>query len=251
MAAELLFLSLASSMDRIWGMAVGGGLMRLMTGESGVHYPTSYIMLPQAFSILENFLTLFAGSFLIPLGLIRIQAPKFRTPATGPLAVGRARTAYLPTFASVALNLLLVLGLAAVFPLGPSRWIHSFVPGVLGDFLSWTTLVILSYAVAAIVVYVPVRAVEDRSNFRYAFLGGVREGLKRLGPTLCLLILLAWPTFLLLAPVQIRPLTLVRKFRPELITILLAAVAILGSFINYLIYSAVARLHWLDKEREA
>ncbi len=251
MVAQLLFLLLASSLDTLWGMAGGGGLMQLMTGEAGVHYPASYIVLTQAHSFLEIFLTLFAGSFLIPLSLVRIQAPMFRTPATGPPAVGRAWKAYLPTFASLALNVLLVLGLSRVFSLGPNRWIHFFFSGTLGDLLSWAVMAVLSYAIAAIVLYVPVRAVDSGSTFRYAFVEGIREGLRSLGPTLFMVLLLVWPTLLLLAPVQLKPLLLVRKFRPELIAILLALVAILGSFINYLIYSAAARLHWLGKRREA
>lgn len=247
MAAQLVFLFLASSLERLWGMVSGGGLMRIMTGEAGVHYPSSYIVLPQAYSLSENFLTLFAGSFLIPLGLVRIQAPMFRTPATGPPAVGRAGRAYLPTIVSAALNLILVLGLAAIFPLGPNRWIHAFLPGTPGDLLSWTAMAVLSYAIAATVLYVPVRAVDPKSTFRYAFVDGIREGVSGLGPTLFIVLLLAWPTLVLLAPVQLRPLLLVRKLRPEMIAILLAIVAILGSFINYLIYSAVARMHWMGR----
>jgi hypothetical protein len=61
----------------------------------------------------------------------------------------------------------------------------------------------------------------------------------------------AWPTLIVLAPLQIRPTLVVTRFRPELVAVLLGVAAVVNSFVNYFIYSAASRLHWLTRGREA
>ena len=79
----------------------------------------------------------------------------------------------------------------------------------------------------------------------------MKEGFRSFGPTLLLLVAFAWPTLILLAPLQIRPALVVARFRPELVALLLALAAVVSSFVNYFIYSAAARLHWLTRGRDA
>lgn len=251
MAAELLFLYFASSLGTAWGMGVAGWVIRLSTGEAGVHYPTSFVVLPSAYWKVDSFVTAAGGSFLIPLALTRIQAPMNRLAATGPAALGRAWKAYLPTLLSVLANFALLRAWQELFPLGPSRWIHSFLPGTRGDFVSWCVGAIISCAVAAVFLYVPIRAVKPGISFRDSFLGGIQEGIRTLGPTLLIILVIIWPTFVFLAPVQLKPILLASKFRPELLAVLLGIATVLGSFVNYFVYSATARLHWLGKRREA
>mgnify|MGYP001559407835 CR=1 FL=1 len=250
MAVQLLFLFLASNLASVWGMTGAGWIMRLTTREAGVHYPSSFAVLMNAHAMLESFLFTTVGSFLIPLSLVRIYAPVTGSPGTGAAALSRVRRAYLPTFCSLLVNVALLLGWLAIFPLGPNKWIHVFLSGGLGDLAGWCVGALVSFLLGAVFLYVPIRGVATGASFRDAFVGGIREGFRALGPTLFIILVFAWPTLIFLAPVQLRPMIFVNKFRPEIIAILIAAAAIVNSFVNYLIYSAAARLHWLGARKE-
>jgi hypothetical protein len=250
MLAELLFIGLASNLGTAWGMKGAGWIMRT-AGEPALHYPASFLFLSYTYARVEAALFAVAGSFLIPLSLARIAAPTSDAPSSGRFrAAGRALRAYPATFIGFLLSFALLLVWEYLLPLGPSRWIHAFRGGIIGDFLAWVVGVVGAFAIAAIFLYVPVRAVSDGGSFGDSLLGGIGEGLRALGPTLFILLLFAWPTLIFLAPVQLVPTLVVTRFHPELIAILIAIAAVLNSFVNYLIYSAVARLHWHGARRE-
>ena len=250
MLAELVFIGLASNLGTPWGMKGAGWIMQT-AGEPALHYPASFLFLSYAYARVEAFLFAVAGSFLIPLSLARIQAAvadvASSTERSG--TVRRALGAYPATFFAFLLSFALLFAWEYLLQLGPSRWIHSFRGGIIGDLLTWCVGVLGAFALAAIFLYVPVRAVSDGGSFGGSLLGGIGEGLRTLGPTLFIVLLFAWPTLIFLAPIQLLPRLIVTRFRPELIAILLAIAAVLNSFVNYFIYSATARLHWLGKRR--
>ncbi|HMI30270.1 MAG TPA: hypothetical protein VK527_00910 [Candidatus Limnocylindrales bacterium] len=250
MLAELVFIGLASSLGTAWGMKGAGWIMRT-AGEPALHYPASFLFLSYAYARVEAVLFAVAGSFLIPLSLARIAEPEAdaASPARLPTA-GRALRAYPATFMGFLLSFALLVAWEYLLPLGPSRWLHAFRGGIIGDLLTWIVGVLVAFAIAAIFVYVPVRAVSDGGSFGKSLIGGIGEGLRTLGPTLFIVLLFACPTLIFLAPVQLVPTLLVARFHPELIAILIAIAAVLNSFVNYLIYSAVARFHWHDKRRD-
>ena len=250
MLAELLFLYLSLNLGKPWGMA-GAGIILKLSGERAAHYPTSFVFLSSAYARVESFLFAFAGSFLIPLSLARILAPMSSMPPTGPETVRRARRAYKVTLVGYILNFGVLLGWEFLLPLGPQRWLGSLLGGLKGDFLTWCVGVLVAFAIAVLFLYVPIRAVEENATFRDSLWGGIGEGFRSFVPTLVIVLAFAWPALLFLATVQLAPALLVERFRPELIAILIAIAAVLNSFVNYFIFSAASRLHWLTRGREA
>ena len=249
MLAELLFVHLASNLGKPWGMAGAGWIMRT-AGEPAVHYPGSFVFLISAHARVESFLFAVAGSFLIPLSLARIQAPMIGMPPTGPETARRARRAYPATLLGYVINFALLIAWEFLLQAGPRRLSSAFLGGFKADLLTWCVGVLGAFSLAAIFLYVPVRAVEE-SSLGDALWGGIKEGLRLFGPTLLIVLVFAWPTLLFLAPLQLRPSLLVARFRPELISVFIAIAAVLNSFVNYFIYSAAARLHWLSRRRGA
>jgi hypothetical protein len=250
MLVELLFLYLALNLGEPWGMA-GAGLILRASGESAVHYPASFVFLSSAYARVESFLFAFAGSFLIPLSLARIQAPMVSMPPTGPETVRRARRAYGVTLAGYVINFALLVAWEFLLPLGPERWFGALLGGFKADFATWCVGVLIAFGIAVVFLYVPIRAVEEKATFGDALWGGIREGVRSFGPTLYIVLVFAWPALLFLAPVQLAPTLLVDRFRPEVTAILIGIAAVLNSFVNYFIYSAASRLHWLTRGREA
>jgi len=245
--AELLFLFLASNLTTPWGMAGAGWILRTV-GEPAVHYPASFLYLVSAFARVESVLFALAGSFLIPLSLARIQAPMIGIPPKGPETVRRAWRAYPVTLAGYILNVALLIAWEYLLGVGPRRWIAASLPaGLNGELLIWGLGMLVAFAIAAVFLYVPIRAVEG-SKFGDALWGGIREGLGAFGPTLFLVLVFAWPAMLLLAPLQIAPRLIVSRVRPELTAILLSLVAVANSFVNYFIFAAASRLHWLMRD---
>jgi hypothetical protein len=245
MLAELLFLFLACNLAAPWGMAGAAWVLRTL-GEPGVHYPTSFLFLSSAYARLESLVIAVAGSFLIPLTIARIQAN-----ATGPDTVRRARRAYAVTLVGYLINLAVLVAWEFALQAGPRHWISSLVGGFKAEALTWLVGLFGAFAVAILFLYVPIRAVEDDATFGDALGGGVKEGFRSFGPTLLILLVFAWPTLIVLAPLQIRPALVVARFRPELVGGLLAMAAVVNSFVNYFIYSAASRLHWQTRGRES
>ncbi len=250
MGAQLLFVFCAMNLGSAWGVAGAGWLLRT-AGEPAVHYPASYVFMSYAYARFESILFALAGSFLIPLSLARIQAPMAGTPPTGRDTVGRAVRAYRATFVGYLISFAILIAWEYLLQAGPRRWIHVVLGGFKGDVVTWLVGVLVAFAVAAIFVYVPIRAVETGSTFRGALWGGILEGLRTFVPTFLIVLVFVWPTLIFFAPIQLKSMLLVTRFRPELIAILLAMAAVLSSFVNYFVYSAAARYHWLKgKEPE-
>jgi hypothetical protein len=250
MLVELLFVYLALNLGKTWGMA-GAGVILNLSGESAVHYPQSFVFLSSAYARVESFLFAFAGSFLIPLSLARILAPMSGSPPTGPETVRRARRAYPVALTGYILNFALLVAWELLLPLGPHRWFGALLGGFKADLLTWCVGVLVAFAIAVVFLYVPIRAVEENENFAGALWGGIGEGVHSFVPTLFIVLAFAWPALLFLAPVQLAPTLLVSRFRPELTAILIAIAAVLNSFVNYFIYSAASRLHWINRGRVA
>jgi hypothetical protein len=250
MLVELLFVCLAMNLGKPWGMAGAGPILRL-SGERAVHYPASFVFLSSAYARVESFLFAFAGSFLIPLSLVRIMGTLSARPLTGAETVRRARRAYRVTLAGYILNFALLLAWEFLLPVGPHRWFGALLGGFKADLLTWCVGVLVAFAIAVVFLYVPIRAVEENATFRGALWDGIGEGFRSFGPTLVIVLAFAWPALLFLAPVQLAPMLLVARFRPELTAILIAIAAVMNSFVNYFIYSAASRLHGLTRGRES
>jgi hypothetical protein len=248
MLAELLFVTLAMNLGKPWGMGGAGWIMRT-AGEPAVHYPASFVFLISAYARVESFLFAVAGSFLIPLSLARIMAPMEGAPQAGSAVTRRARRAYLATFLGYVMNFALLIAWEFLLQAGPRRLFSMFLGGIKGDVLTWCVGVLGAFSIAAIFLYVPIRAVEEGTSLGEALWGGIKEGFRLFGPTLLIVLVFVWPTLLFLAPLQLRPTLLVTRFRPELIAVFIAIAATLNSFVNYFIYSAAARLHWLSQKR--
>ena len=248
LAPELLFLFFAMKLDSPWGMA-GAGLILRTVGEAGVHYPTAFLVLSSAFSRFDSVVFALAGSFLIPLGLARIRARKLGEPGVGPDTTRRARRAYGVTLVAYVLNVATLIGIELLVEAGPRHWLTGFLGGFNADLLTWLVGVIAAFAVAAVFLYVPIRAVEEGANFQGVLGGGIREGLRSFLPTWLIMLAFSWPALIVLALIQVLPTLIVARFRPELIAVLLGITAVMNSFVNYYIYAAASRLHWMREGR--
>jgi hypothetical protein len=241
--AQVVFLVAALNLGTVWGMAIAGGVARLVgRSEQIVHYPTVFILLPALASVVEWFLYVVAGSVLIPTALLRIAAPMEGGSASDRPA--RVRRAILPTLIAGALNIGLLEAWDWVLSRGVAPAIQSHVPGVGGLLLPWIVGALVSYAVAAPFVYVPIHAIRRGASLGSALVGGIGEGLRLLWPTFVIILVCSWPALLVLAAVQINPGAIVQKMRPELVAYLLLAYAVITSLASYLIYASGSRLHW-------
>lgn len=229
-----------------WGMAVAGGVLRLLgRSEAVIHYPTVFVLLPSLATVVEWSLYTVAGSVLVPAMLIRIEG--FVEGGSTPDAGRRIRRAILPTLVAGALSVALlgVWDWALTQAVAPS--LQSRFPGAQGLLGSWAVGVAVSIVVTAAFVYVPIRAIRPNEPLGAALLGGIRDGLRLLWPTFGIILVCSLPALLVAAGAQVNPSVIVRKMRPELVAYLLMAYACLTSIATYLIYAAASRLHWAPR----
>lgn len=245
--AQVVFLAAVLNLGSAWGMAIAGGVARLVgRSEQIVHYPTVFILLPALASIVEWFLYVVVGSALIPMALLRIAAPV--ESADGPGWGSRVRRAILPTLLAGVVNIVLLQVWTWALANGLTPPLQASLPGVGGRVAVWILGAVVSYAIAAPFIYIPIHAIRRETSFAGALAGGLVEGLRLLWPTFLVIVLCSWPALLALAAAQISPGAIVRKMRPELVAYLLIAYAVLNSLATYLIYASASRLHWARRE---
>lgn len=244
---QLLFLLAVLNLGTAWGMAIAGGVARLVgRSEQIVHYPTVFILLPALASVVEWFLYVVVGSALIPLALLRIAAPMEGGDASDRGA--RVRRAFLPTLLAGAINIGLLLVWNRLLTAGITPALQAVLPGAGAQLVPWLLGAVVSYALAALFIYVPIHAIRRDTRFASALVGGLAEGARLVWPTFLVILFCSWPALLVLAAVQVNPAAIVGKMRPELVAYLLGVYALLSSLAAYLIYASSSRLHWARRE---
>ena len=252
LAAELLFLILASNLGSTWGMATAGRIAHLVGGDGAIRNPGFFVHLPAIFAYVETGIYTLAGAVVLPIAVAGVLAsfePSLNDPS---VRAARVRGAILPTL----LGLLACLGVAILW-----QWTvgNAIVP-VYGMFLgkglnavlaTWATSAILGFVFVAAVYYVPIVALRAGGSPATTLAGGLREGLRFLPATFLYILLFSIPALVVQAIVQLFPTLIVIRLRPELILVLLLVYAVLTSLATYLSYSAAVRLYESETEEGA
>jgi len=250
LGVQLLFFLLALNLDTPMGMAIAGGLTRMIHGKNMLHYPAYFLDLPFVSAVVELILYSLPGSVLIPLALIRIMEPMDPTLTRGEAVKARLRRAFLPTLVAAALNVVILYAWQWLVNVGPAPLFRASLPGFQGIILVWLVSVLGAYALTAILIYIPIAAVRPRTTFMAALKDGLSEGRELFGYTVFLLVAFALPALPFLMITQLKAAFIAERLRPELIAFALALYSTLISIATYFTYGAAARLHWAASAEE-
>jgi len=250
LGVQLLFFLLALNLDTPMGMAIAGGLTRMIHGKNMLHYPAYFLDLPFVSAVVELILYSLPGSVLIPLALIRIMEPMDPTLTRGEAVKARLRRAFLPTLVAAALNVAILYAWQWLVNVGPAPLFRASLPGFQGIILVWLVSVLGAYALTAILIYIPIAAVRPRTTFMGAMKDGLSEGRELFGYTVFLLVAFALPALPFLMITQLKAAFIAERLRPELIAFALALYSTLISIATYFTYGAAARLHWAASAEE-
>ena len=251
LAVQLLFLLVVQFLDTIWGMATAGSLIRMVLGDNSLHYPGLYLRLPSVAQRLEAFLYTVPGAVLVPLCLIRIQAPMNPELATKAVLGPRLKQAFLPTLIASVVNSLLLELWQMLLKAGPVTIMRVLIPGFAGQAVLWFVAIVVAFGVSALFIYIPIVSVlSDYTTLKDRLVQGFREGVALFRQTIFIIFFFSWPALIFLFMTQMRTGFILDRMRPEIVAILLAVYAILISVATYLIYAAAARLHWAGSKEE-
>jgi hypothetical protein len=124
------------------------------------------------------------------------------------------------------------------------------MPGPGGDFATWLFVILGGYLAFSLLLYVPVAAVQARTNPVRAFGRGLRFGLRAIGWTLLFTLIFGVPAIAVQYVLEQNAAVLVTKMAPEIVAGLLALYAILTSIATYLTYATAARLYRVARGEE-
>lgn len=243
LAAQAVFLILAVRLDTPLSMATVGALAGAVLGDAPLHYPDFYLHLPSLATLVDAFLYTVPGSVLIPLSLIRMQRRLEPEVSGAPSTGAWLKRAAPPTLAAWLVQAGLYVAWDAVVEAFSSHRLNATMPGESGFLVAWALNVLGAYAISAIFIYVPIVAVRDPGTFSQTIRDGLAEGFALFRHTWLFILVLSLPAlpFLLLA--QLQAAAIVNRLQPELIVLLLAIYAAVGSIASYLIFGAARRLH--------
>ena len=250
LGAQILFFLLALNLDTPMGMALAGGLTRMIHGKGMLHYPAYFLDLPYVSAIVELFLYALPGSVLIPLALIRIMEPMDASLTRSEAVKARLKRAFLPTIVAATLNVGILYAWQWLINVGPAPLFRASLPGFPGTIVIWIVSVLGAYALSAILIYIPIVAVRPGTTFAAAFRDGFAEGRELFAYTVFLLIAFALPALPFLMITQLKAAFIAERLRPELIAFALALYSMLISIATYFTYGAAARLHWAASAEE-
>jgi len=243
LGAQAVFLILAVRLDSPLSMATVGALAGALLGDAPLHYPDFYLHLPTLATLVDAFLYTVPGAVLIPLSLIRMQR-RLEPELAGGLATGPwLKRAVPPTAAAWLAQAALFVGWDELVEAFSAHQLLATMPGESGFMIAWALNVLGAYAISAVFLYVPIVAVRDPGTFSQTIRDGLAEGFALFRHTWLFILVLSLPAlpFLLLA--QLQAASIVNRLQPELVVLLLAVYAAVGSIASYLIFGAARRLH--------
>lgn len=243
LAAQWLFLAMSTQLHTAWGMSFVAPIVRLAGGLENLHYPTFYGYLSILLGWVESFLYVVPGALLIPLMLLRYYARTDRALSLGAGAASRLAGAFLPT---------LLAGLAGVGCIW--GWQRFASPGIMaawrqwmsepmGGTLGWLAVTLGGYGILTMLLYVPVAAVQARTNPLRAIGYGIRFGLRSWPVTLVFSVIYGAPAVFVQFLLERQGVLIVSRLRPEFIAVLLGVYALATSVATYLTYGTAARLY--------
>ncbi|HEY6573153.1 MAG TPA: hypothetical protein VI198_07505, partial [Candidatus Eisenbacteria bacterium] len=187
------------------------------------------------------------GAVLIPLSLLRLYARSDRALSLGAGAATRLAGAFIPT---------LLAGLAAVgciwawqrhaSPVLMNAW-RQWVSEPMGGYLGWLAITLGGYGIMTLVLYIPVAAVQARTNPVRAIGYGLRFGLRSWPLTLAFAVFFGAPAILVQFLLERQGAFILAKLRPEVVVVFLGIYALATSVATYLTYSTAARLYQVSR----
>lgn len=250
LAVQLVFIAICSQLTSSWAMGIVAGLAKLVKGEGNIHYPAFFAYVSILLGWLESFLYTVPGAVLIPLSLLRLYSRSDRALSLGARAGERLAVAFLPTLIAGALIVGVVWSWQRYLAPPVSLFIKNGVRPPWGDYLAWLTVVIGGYLVVALLLYVPVAAVQARTNPVRAFFRGVRFGFRAWIFTAFFAVLFGLPAILIQWVLERQGMLLITRLRPELILIGLAIYAAFTSVSTYLTYATAARFYRIARAED-
>jgi len=243
LAVQLVFLALTTQLEHAWAMAAVAPVISWVGGAGALHYPTLFGFLSVAMGWVESFLYAVPGSLLIPMAILRIYARTDRALSLGAGAASRLAGALLPTLLASLAGVGCVWGWQQFGAPTAAPFIRQALPGGLGGFAGWAVTVLGGYVVISLLLYVPVAAVQARTNMGRALVRGIRFGFRALPLTCLIAILFGLPAIGVQFILERQGSFILTKLRPEVMAVALGVYATLTSFATYFTYSTVARLY--------
>jgi hypothetical protein len=250
LAIQWTFLAVTTQLQSSWGMGLVAPLARVVGGEQNLHYPVFFGYLPVLFGWIESFLYTVPGSILIPLAILRLYARTDRALSLGAGAATRLVGAVIPTLLAGLAGVGAVWGWQRYLGASVSTWIRGAVPVPMGSLLAWIAVTLGGYVILTLLLYVPVAAVQARSNPVRAIGYGLRFGFRSWPHTLLYAVLLGGPAIFVQFFLEKQGAFLLSRLRPELISIFLALYAGATSVGTYLTYMTAARLYRIARGEE-
>lgn len=250
LAVQLAVLALATQLQSDWAMGLMAPLVKLVGGEGFLHYPVFFGYLPTFLGWVENFLYVVPGAVLIPLMLLRFYSRSDRALSLGAGATSRLMVAFFPTLLGG------VIGVGAVlawqrYAAGPlTALVNGRISAPLGPMLSWTLVTLGVYAIISLMLYIPVAAVQARTNPIRAFAYGIRFGLRSWPLTLGFAVLFGLPALFVQFLLEKQSALLLTRLRPEFATLFLGVYVSVTSVATYFTYGAAARLYKFARGEE-
>ena len=243
LAVEWIILALATQLDKAWAMSLVAPMVSWVGGEENLHYPTFFGYLSILLGWVESFLYAVPGAVLIPMSLLRFYRRSDRALSLGAGAASRLAGAFVPT---------LLAGAAWVgatwswqrYAAGPlTAALRGSAPPPLGEALAWLSVTIGSYAILALLLYVPIAAVQARTNPIRAIGMGIRFGFRSWPLTLMFMVQFGLPSIAVQYLLEKQGVHVLNRLRPELIVVFLAVYAAATSAATFLAYNTGARLY--------
>jgi hypothetical protein len=243
LAVQWIVLALTTQLDKAWAMSLIAPMTRLVHGESNLHYPTFFGYLSIFLGWLESFMYTVPGAVLIPMALLRFYARSDRALSLGAGAATRLVGAFVPALLAGLANVGALWGWQR-YAAGPlSTTLRSTAPPPLGDLFGWLAATLGGYAIFALLLYVPVAAVQARTNPVRAIGMGLRFGFRAWPPTLMLAAFFGLPAIAIQYLLEKQAVLILSRLRPELIVVFLAIYAGATAVATYLTYLTGARLY--------
>ena len=247
---QMLFVVCCTQLQAPWAMSVVAPMARMIGGEGSLHYPVFFAYVSILFGWVESFVYTVPGAVLIPLSLLRFYARSDRALSLGAGAASRLAGAVLPTLVAGALGIGVVLSWQTYVARSVSHFLVAHVAAPFGSLLGWFSATLGGYVIISLLLYVPVAAVQPRTNPVRAFGLGVRFGFRAWLPTIIYSVFFGIPSLVIQFVVERQGSLLLTRLRPEISLVFLTVYAVVTSVATYLTYLTAARLYRIARGEE-
>ncbi len=250
LAIEGVCLALTTQLQHSWAMTVIAPIAKAAGGEDNLHYPPFFAYLPILLGWVEGVIYSVLGCVLIPLSLLRLYSRTDRALSLGAGVAGRLAGAVIPTLLATLAGLGAIWGWQRHWAPAVSKWIAEHSTGSTGVFLGWMATTVGSYAIIMLLLYVPIAAVQYRTNPVRAVFRGLRFGIRAWIPTILFGLFFGIPSLLVQYLLEKQGGHLISRVAPEIVVVFLALYVTFSSVATYLTYSAGARFYTISRGDE-